>query len=306
MDESGHDHKTMPYEVRGGICVHSRRVAPLLRDIEKAERWIFGCHLNEFQTEIKGAKLLKKEKFKWACQGPTQSDEERQKGCRRFLTARLEQKAPTKEDFTAYGQASILMVHTILDLLVKYKVQIIASCIKRGIKKPKDFKFEHFLRKDHRYLLERFAYLLKKQKEDGLIIMDQVEKVIDKKFSRQMKSFLAYSHFGLKLRSHIVPEPLFIESDISSLIQIADVCIYIINAGYRKSKAMSESSRKEIQENFENKIAKLELKYRQYKYIYGEKRVHFVYGITFTPKPYTEEKTYMEEKKKRQCSQGHH
>lgn len=283
MDESGHDHKTMPYEVRGGICVHSRRVAPLLKDIEKLELHIFGCRLSEFKTEIKGSKLLNTEKFKWSKQGPIQPDEERQKGCRRFLTAHLEHRAPSKNDFTSYGQACLQMANGILDLLLKYKVHIIASCIKKGIQKPKDFQFEHFLRKDHCYLLERFSFLLKKCKEDGIIIMDQVEKVFDKKFSRQVKSFLSYSSFGIQLRSHIVPEPLFIESDISSLIQIADVCIYIINLGYRKSKSMTEPARNEIQTLFEEKIAKLEFKCK-------DSHKYSVYGITFTPKPYTERK----------------
>lgn len=290
MDESGHDHKIMPYEVRGGICVHSRRVAPLLKDIEKLELRIFGCHLSEFQTEIKGSKLLNAERFRWANQGTRLPEQERQKGCRRFLTAHLEHRAPTRTDFTAYGQACIQMVDAILELLAKYKVQIIASCIKKGVQKPKSFEFEHFLRKDHQYLLERFACLLKKCKEDGIIIMDQVEKVIDKKFSRQVKSFLSYSNFGITLRSHIVPEPLFIESDISSLIQIADICIYIINTGYRKSKSMTESARLEIQQAFEDKIAKLELHYQQRKYRNGKRISCPIYGITFTPRPYTEQK----------------
>ena len=288
MDESGHDHKTMPYEVRGGICVHSKKVAALIHDIENLEQRIFGCKLYEFQTEIKGSKLLNAEKFRWANQGGLLSDEERQKGCRRFLTAHLEHKSPVKNDFTAYGQACLMMADEILNILLKHKVKIIASCIKRGVQKPKDFKFEHFLRKDHCYLLERFAFLLKKHKEDGIIIMDQVEKSIDKKFSRQIKSFLSYSSFGAKLSPHIIPEPLFVESDVSSLIQIADICIYIINTGYRKSKAMEEPTRKEVQEKFEDKISRLELHCFQKSRLNNKEKCHAIYGITFTPRPYTE------------------
>lgn len=278
----------MPYEVRGGICVHSKKIAALINDIENLEQRIFGCKLYEFQTEIKGSKLLNAEKFRWANQGELLSDEERQKGCRRFLTAHLEHRSPVKNDFTAYGQACLMMADEILNILLKHKVKIIASCIKRGVQKPKDFKFEHFLRKDHCYLLERFAFLLKKHKEDGIIIMDQVEKSIDKKFSRQIKSFLSYSSFGAKLRPHIIPEPLFVESDVSSLIQIADICIYIINIGYRKSKSMEEPARKEVQEKFEDKIARLEFHCYQKKGENIKKRNHAIYGITFTPKPYTE------------------
>lgn len=290
MDESGHDHQNMPYEVRGGICVHSKKIASLLRNIEVAEKKAFGCLLSEFQTEIKGAKLLRKERFKWAAQGLPLTDEQRQRGCRRFLTACLEKRSPTKEDFTAYGQASLLMVDNIFSLLKQYKVKIIASCIKKGTQKPKNFKFENFLRKDHCYLFERFFFLLKVCKEDGLVIMDQVEKALDKKFSRQLKSFLYKSPFGRKLGVKIVPEPLFIESDISSLIQVADVCIYAINTGYRKATALKEPHREEVRTRFENIIHELQFYCNQYKYKNGKRVSYPLWGITFTPKPYTEEK----------------
>jgi len=33
MDESGHDHKTMPYEVRGGFSIHMSKLWPFVQDI---------------------------------------------------------------------------------------------------------------------------------------------------------------------------------------------------------------------------------------------------------------------------------
>lgn len=64
MDESGHDHKTMPYEVRGGFSIHMRKLWSLVQDIRALELHCFGQRLVEF----KGSKLLCKKKFEWATQ----------------------------------------------------------------------------------------------------------------------------------------------------------------------------------------------------------------------------------------------
>ena len=41
MDESGHDHKNMPYEVRGGVSIASINVFKFLCDLQKSEEKIF-------------------------------------------------------------------------------------------------------------------------------------------------------------------------------------------------------------------------------------------------------------------------
>jgi hypothetical protein len=33
LDESGHDHKQMPYEVRGGVALHARELWPFVRAV---------------------------------------------------------------------------------------------------------------------------------------------------------------------------------------------------------------------------------------------------------------------------------
>lgn len=271
MDESGHDHKNMNYEVRGGISIASVNVFNFLKDIQCSEEKIFGCRLSEFKTEIKGSKLLEKERFKWAAQDKKLSKEDRQKGCRRFLTACLEKRSPTRQDFTAFGQASLEMADTILGLLKKYKAKVFACLIEKGVKKPLNFEFDDYLRKDHVFLMEIFAHFLARQREDGLLIMDQCEKEYDKKFKRQLTNYFSKTISGQQHANWIVPEPLFIESDINYLIQVADVCIYIINTGYRRSQGMNAPARSEIQERYENKIARLQ--YKGYKTIKGQRKV---------------------------------
>jgi hypothetical protein len=92
VDESGHDHRTMPYEVRGGIALHSSELWPFVQEMQRLEFATFGSQLHQFRTELKGSKLLDKDRYKWAAQGSAMSDEERRKHCRGFLTKGLERK----------------------------------------------------------------------------------------------------------------------------------------------------------------------------------------------------------------------
>lgn len=286
MDESGHDHRTMPYEVRGGISIASINVFKLIQDIQVSERQIFGCRLSEFKTEIKGSKLLAKDRFRWAQQMPELSKEDRQKGCRRFLTACLEDRTPTCQDFTAYGQASLKMADTILNLLRKYKAHIFACVIEKGVVKPANFEYEDYLRKDHICLMERFAHFLESNREDGLLIMDQCEKEYDKKFKKQLANYFSKTIKGQQQAHWIIPEPFFIESDINYLIQVADLCIYAINVGYRLSRAMNAEVRKEVQDLMEQKIADLEYKGFETKTVKDELKEMPLHGIKFYKNPY--------------------
>ena len=64
LDESGHDHKQMPYEVRGGVAIQDSQLWPFTRAVQQLERFAFGCALHEFQKELKGSTLL--DKKMWA------------------------------------------------------------------------------------------------------------------------------------------------------------------------------------------------------------------------------------------------
>ena len=70
LDESGHDHKSMPYEVRGGIALQDMEVWPFVQEMQRLELASFGVVLHQFRTELKGCKLLDRDRFKWASQGP--------------------------------------------------------------------------------------------------------------------------------------------------------------------------------------------------------------------------------------------
>jgi hypothetical protein len=47
LDESGHDHKATPYEVRGGIAIHAGKLWPLVQAVQRLELDCFGAPLTE-------------------------------------------------------------------------------------------------------------------------------------------------------------------------------------------------------------------------------------------------------------------
>ena len=63
MDESGHDHKNMPFEVRGGVALHASKVWPFVCAFQQAEKDCFGVQLADYSIEIKGSKLLEVKRF---------------------------------------------------------------------------------------------------------------------------------------------------------------------------------------------------------------------------------------------------
>ena len=181
LDESGHDHKQMPYEVRGGIALHASRIWSFVQAMQRLEFASFGTELQQFRKELKGCKLLDKDRFKWAAQDSSMSDEERRKNCRSFLTKGLEKKQPTKNEFTAYGQACLEMATGIFELLRQHEASLFAAAIPRKIKKPGTSEAADYLRKDHVFLLERYFYFLEDKQEFGLLVMDEVEKSADRR-----------------------------------------------------------------------------------------------------------------------------
>lgn len=109
LDESGHDHKQMPYEVRGGIALQDSQLWPFIQAMQRLELDCFGGQLHQYKKELKGSTLLDKKRFKFAQQADSMPPEARRKHARGFLTKGLEKKTPTRDEFTAYGQACLEM-----------------------------------------------------------------------------------------------------------------------------------------------------------------------------------------------------
>ena len=101
MDESGHSHKELPYEVRGGYALADTHLWPFVQDVLRLELSCFGARLADYKSEVKGMKLLQKDRFEHAAQMPEFEAIKRQQLCRALLQAGLEKRPPTRKQ--VYG-----------------------------------------------------------------------------------------------------------------------------------------------------------------------------------------------------------
>ena len=287
MDETGHDHRQMPYEVRGGFALNDETLWPLVKEAHALEEGCFGARLSDYKSEIKGEKLLKRERFKHAAQMEEIETERRQHLCRALLQAGLEKRPPTREQLTAYGQASLMMAEGIFDLLERHKARIFAAAVPRGaINPPADPnpRYQGVLRKDHTFLFERFFYFLEKERQMGILVMDEVEKSEDRRYVSRLHSYFTNTAKGRDRTRWIVPSPFFVSSDMALPVQMADVVIYCLNWGYRHSRAMMDAPvRQEIADRFAARIERLKWKGSGYD---GNKTFSS-YGIVCVPDLFT-------------------
>ena len=284
MDESGHDHKNMPFEARGGVALHASKVWSFFRAWLEAEIETFGSPANELGLEIKGSKLLKKERFKWAQQMKPLDNAARIRGVNRFVTKTKQSVPVSYRDFTAYGQASILMADRIVQLLFENDAVLFTSLIPRGVKPPLEYRFDHYLRKDHIFLQERFFYFLERQQEHGLLVMDQTEKQHDGRFVRRLYNYYTRTDPGRSRAHWIVPVPLFVDSELSLGIQAADLCLYCVNWGFRRAeRGFSGPVRMDIRERYAGRMGKLQFSGDGYR----DGKTFLTHGIVYVPDPYS-------------------
>ncbi len=284
MDESGHDHRQVPYEVRGGIALHASKLWSFVLSMQRAERDAFGTLLSEFRAELKGSHLLDKDRFKWARQDEIFEGAIRRRYSRAFLTKGLEKKSPIRNEFTAYGQACIQMADSVFRILQNHSAILFAAAIPRGVSKPDTYEAEEFLRKDQVFLLERYFYFLESKQDHGLLVMDEVDKNQDRQFVRRLESYFRNAGTGQARTRWIVPTPLFVSSDMAYPIQAADLCIYCINWGFRLPlRGMEAETRMEIADRYSPLLDNLQFRGESYR----DGEVYPLYGIVFVPDPYT-------------------
>lgn len=284
LDESGHDHKSMPYEVRGGVAIHARRLWTFVQAMRRLEVDCFGTELHQFKSEIKGCKLLDKDRVRWAGQAAAMPDVERRKHCRVFLTKGLEDKPPTRPEFTAYGQACMAMARGVFQLLRDHEAKLFAAAIPCSVKHPETFEADEYLRKDQVFLLERFFDFLEHKQEHGLLVMDQVEKKEDRRFLRRLHRYFTSTFKGQQRTAWVVPTPFFVDSDLTYPVQAADLAIYCINWGFRlPSRGMNAETRAEIANEFGPWLGQLQFRGEAYR----DGEVYPEWGIVFVPDPYT-------------------
>jgi len=283
IDESGHDHKSTPLEVRGGIALHTSKLWSFIQGWQRLEEDAFGARLVTYNKEAKGAKLLDKDRFAWAGQLEPMGGPQRRKLARAFLEKGRQKAPPLRSEFTAYGQASLEMARGVFDLLVSHDAKLFACAIERGMRPPAGFRQVDYLRKDHVFLFERLYYFLEAKHEHGLIVMDESEKKLDRTFVARMESYFTRTAIGRNRSYWIVPAPLFVSSEMTVAVQAADICLYCINWGFRPTTWPSTLARRpEIAKEFGPKIIRLQWEGDGYR----DGNVFRTKGIVLVPDPY--------------------
>jgi len=283
LDESGHDHRNTPHEVRGGIAIQAEKLWPFIQAIQALEETSFGAPLRRYGSEIKGYKLLDKRRFQWANQGPILDGNDRQKYTISFFEKGRKKQKPSKIEFTAYGQACLRMARGIFQIVRGHDGVAFAVAIPANVKKPDTFEAVEFLRKDHVFLFERFFYFLEERKTTGLIVMDETEKKGDLRFVRRLERYFKQTFTGQQRSSRIVPVPFFVSSDMLYPVQAADVIIYCINWGYKFPKVRNHPARLDIYTEFDSLLFQMQYHHE----ICNEEGTFDVSGITYVPDPYT-------------------
>ena len=283
IDESGHDHRHMPYEVRGGFAIHVSQLWPFVQAMQRLELDCFGCRLEDYGKEIKGATLIDRKRFAFARQGGAFPDGDRRSLCRSFLAQGRQGGTPGRDAFTAYGQACLRMAREILALLRRHRAVLMASAIPRGVARPRGHRFEDYLRKDAVFLFERFFYFLEARREHGVLVMDETDKREDRRFVARMEKYFTRTALGRQRTAWIVPAPFFVSSDMACAVQAADLCIYAVNWGFRlPGRGMDAPRRDEVADMFGADLAALQYRGQGVR----DGRAFDTYGIFHVPDPY--------------------
>lgn len=251
IDESGHDERESPCEVLAGLCVEDSKVWELITEIIEAEYLFFGCRYGHLKEEFKGKKFLKKKVFKHAAYEPSIEQSQRQG----LAFACIDDGASAdRKQLAALAQAKIAFVERVLVLAKNFNCCAFASIVKRGAPRPTNTA----LRKDYAYLFERFFCFLEDHGTDkqGAIVFDELEKSQSKILLGQMEEYFRTFSIGKLRAKQIIPQPFFVHSDLTTLIQVADLIAYILARGYVIPNSFLTVAREELRP-FGNKVNSL-------------------------------------------------
>lgn len=241
IDESGQDRRASPYEVLAGIAVEDRRIWPLVRQLSDAQHHHFGMRLFEaYGREAKATKLLNSRTFKHAAQLAAIPLPERAKLAHDILR---DGTTATKERLTALGQAKISYCRHALQIARDHDATAFAMIVPKDAPRPAT----PMLRKDYAYLFERFYYFLNSRPDDpmGYLVFDERDKSESHLLLSQVGQYFIKTGKGRTRSRLIIPEPLFVHSDLTSLVQLADLIAYVISWGLRLS-GMTADARPEL------------------------------------------------------------
>ncbi|MCL4671878.1 MAG: DUF3800 domain-containing protein [Sphingomonadaceae bacterium] len=251
IDESGQDRRKSPYEVLAGIAIEDRKLWKLIRELSDLQENIFGMRLFEaYGVEAKAQKLLKSKVFRHAGQMDSILPADRTILARELLE---DGGAVSRERLSALAQAKLAYVLEALELSRRAGAQAFASIVPQTAPRPE----AGMLRKDYSYLFERFYYFLNSRPDDpmGYLVFDELDKSASHLLLEQVSEYFVTTQKGRTRSRLIIPEPFFVHSDLTTMVQIADLIAYVISWGVRLA-GMSEPHRPEL-DRFSEKVIRL-------------------------------------------------
>ncbi|WP_204157080.1 DUF3800 domain-containing protein [Tritonibacter mobilis] len=242
VDESGQDQRESPYEVLAGVAIEDRKIWPLICQISDAQQHFFGMRLFEaYGYEAKAKELLKKKTFKHAGQMDPIDNGERMRLAKEILE---DGTAVSRPRLTALAQAKISYCEFVLELTRRHGGKVFATMVPQSAPRPPN---GDEMRKDYAFFLERYYHFLNQTPGDpmGFLVFDELDKSASHVLLGQISRYFLKTRNGRTRSRLIVPEPMFVHSDLTSLVQLADLVAYIISWGLRLNR-MPKSTRPEL------------------------------------------------------------
>ncbi len=242
IDESGHDRAASPYEVLAGVAIEDRTVRAVIGRLHEAETRWFGRRYSDGRRELKGKRLLKKKIYR------------HQKLNAEVDAADIPELAKAALDDGARADSRMLRALAIAKL--NYVASVFDICAQLGcrafasiVETDAQPTTAGGLRKDYAYLFERFFYFLEDNAagEQGIVVFDEFEKSKSHLLIDQMHRYFADTAVGRHRANHILSEPFFVHSDLTTGVQIADLVAYVISWGFRTPR-MTKQARAELSE----------------------------------------------------------
>lgn len=250
VDESGHDHRASPYEVLAGIAIRDRDLWNVIVALHAAEERHFGRRYSDGPSELKGKRLLRAKVFHYARLAVEVVPED----VSVLARAALDDGAKaTARHWKALALAKLAYVHEVFDICARFGCKAFASIVETDAHPTTS----DGLRKDYAYLFERLFYFLEdlSPPDFGVIVFDELEKARSHILIEQARRYFTDSATGRHRASLILPEPLFIHSELTTGVQIADLIAYVVSWAFRLP-AMTKPARSEM-ESLSRKVASL-------------------------------------------------
>jgi hypothetical protein len=137
----------------------------------------------------------------------------------------------SRQAVCALAKAKLEYVGSVLEICARFRCRAFASIVDKDSPSPAS---DH-LRKDYAYLFERFFYYLEDVGASafGIVVFDELEKVQSHLLIGQMDGYFKKTVRGRQRAGRILPEPLFVHSELTTGVQVADLVAYVVSWGFR-------------------------------------------------------------------------